>query len=228
MNVLIVEDNLELNGAIAKLCGRQPNITKVDCAFDGEEGLFMALNNEYDIMVLDIMLPKLNGLELLKKLREKKNSGVCMLTAINEKETIVEALKVGADDYVTKPFDADELLARIESIYRRRNNQFIQNCYEYKGIKLDYSTMTLTIDGDVVVLNGKLYDIFEYMVSNKNTIVTKDRLFNRVWGFDSDTIYTVTEVYVSKLRKILDKYGYKNNLVTVKNIGYMWDETKEE
>lgn len=227
MNVLIVEDNLELNGAIAKLCGRQPNINKVDCAFDGEEGLFMALNNEYDIMVLDIMLPKLNGLELLKKLREKKNSGVCMLTAINEKETIVEALRVGADDYVTKPFDADELLARIESIYRRRNNQFIQNCYEFKGIKLDYSTMTLTIDDDVVVLNGKLYDIFEYMVSNKNTIVTKDRLFNRVWGFDSDTIYTVTEVYVSKLRKILDKYGYKNNLVTVKNIGYMWDETKE-
>lgn len=226
MNVLIIEDNVELSGAMAKLCARQPNISKVDVAYDGEEGLYYAVNNEYDIILLDIMLPKINGLELLKRLRQTKECGVCMVSAINEKETLVEALKLGADDYITKPFDSDELIARIDAIYRRRNNQFAKNLYEYKSLKLDYSTMTLTINGEVVVLNGKLYDIFEYLVNNKNTIVTKDRLFNRVWGFDSDTIYTVTEVYISKLRKLLDKFGLKNNLVTIKNIGYMWDETK--
>lgn len=226
MNILIIEDNVELNGAIARLCAKQPNISKVDVAYDGEEGLYYAVNNEYDIVLLDIMLPKINGLEVLKKLRQTKECGVCMVSAINEKETTVEALKLGADDYITKPFDSDELIARIDAIYRRRNNQFAKNLYEFRDLRLDYSTMTLTINGEVVVLNGKLYDIFEYLVNNKNTIVTKDRLFNRVWGFDSDTIYTVTEVYISKLRKILDKYNYKSNLVTIKNIGYMWDETK--
>lgn len=227
MNILVVEDNVQLNNAIVKLLAKQVNVSKVDSALDGEEGLYIATNNEYDIIVLDIMLPKINGIEMLKKLRqEPKNCGVLMVSAINEKESIIESLKSGADDYITKPFDNDELLARIDSIYRRRNNMFARNVYEFKNLTLDYSTMTMTVDSEVIVLNGKLYDIFEYLVNNKNTIVTKDRLFNRVWGFDSDTIYTVTEVYISKLRKILDKYNFKNNLITIKNIGYMWDETK--
>lgn len=226
MNLLIVEDNKELNKAICKTIEKCQFVRTVDSAFNGEDGLYMALNNDYDMVVLDLMLPKMGGLEVLKKLRETKDCGVCILTALSDKFTTVEALKAGADDYITKPFDNDELVARILSIYRRHSKTIIKNEYQFKGLRIDYDTTTVNINGDNVILNGKLYDIFEYMVRHKNTIITKDRLFTRVWGFDSDTIYTVTEVYVSKLRKILEKYNMKHYLVTIKNIGYMWDETR--
>lgn len=226
MNILVVEDNYELNKVICKLLSAQSSVTKVESAYNGEDALYMILNNDYDMVVLDLMLPKMSGLEVLKKMRETKVCGVCVLSAIMEKDTMVEALRIGADDYVVKPFNGEELVARIESIYRRHNKAFIKNTYELRGLKVDYDTTTVTINGENVILNGKLYDIFEYMVRNRNTIVTKDRLFTRVWGFDSDTIYTVTEVYISKLRKILEKYNFKQNLITIKNIGYMWDESK--
>lgn len=226
MNILVVEDNYELNKAMSKLLSKQTSISKVESAYNGEDALHMILNNDYDMIILDLMLPKMSGLEVLKKLRESKSCGVCVVSAMSEKETMIESLKIGADDYVVKPFNGDELIARIESIYRRHNKTFIKNAYELRGLMVDFDSMTVTCRGENIILGGKLYDIFEYMVRNKNTIVTKDRLFTRVWGFDSDTIYTVTEVYISKLRKILEKYGFKNNLITIKNIGYMWDESR--
>ena len=228
MNVLIVEDNVNLNDAICNAVKKVNTVSVVDRAYDGEIALYMALNNYYDMIILDLMLPKMNGLEVLRKLRQNKDCGVMVLTALSDKNTLIKALELGADDYMTKPFDNDELVARMMSIYRRHTKTVVNNEYRFKNIVVDYDTTTITIDGKVVVFNGKIYDIFEYLVRHKNTIITKDRLFTRIWGFDSDTIFTVTEVYISKLRKLLDAYGLKKYLLTIKNIGYMWDETVKD
>ena len=228
MNILVVEDNIELNRAICNTISKCRIMTNVDSATNGEDGLYMAMNNEYDIIVLDLMLPRMNGLEVLSKLRKVKDCGIIVLTALTDKETTINALKIGADDYMTKPFDNDELVARMISIFRRHSKTIVKNSYTFGTLSVDYDSTTVTVDKDVLVLTGKVYEIFEYLIRHKNTIITKDRLFTRVWGFDSDTIYTVTEVYVSKLRKLLEKHGLKKNLVTIKNIGYMWDESIKE
>ena len=228
MNILVVEDNVELNRAICNTISKCRIMTNVDSATNGEDGLYMAMNNEYDIIVLDLMLPRMNGLEVLSKLRKVKDCGIIVLTALTDKSTTINALKIGADDYMTKPFDNDELVARMISIFRRHSKTIVKNNYTFGKLTVDYDSTTVTVNNDVVVLTGKVYEIFEYLIRHKNTIITKDRLFTRVWGFDSDTIYTVTEVYVSKLRKLLEKHGLKKNLVTIKNIGYMWDESIKE
>lgn len=228
MNILVVEDNIELNRAICNTISKCRIMNNVDSATNGEDGLYMAMNNEYDIIVLDLMLPRMNGLEVLSKLRKVKDCGIIVLTALTDKETTINALKIGADDYMTKPFDNDELVARMISIFRRHSKTIVKNSYTFDKLSVDYDSTTVTVDKDVLVLTGKVYEIFEYLIRHKNTIITKDRLFTRVWGFDSDTIYTVTEVYVSKLRKLLEKHGLKKNLVTIKNIGYMWDESIKE
>lgn len=220
MKFLVIEDNVNLNKSIRDILN---TLGASDCAFDGEEGLFLAETKSYDLIILDLMLPKISGMEVLSKLRKSSNCPLIILTALDSIEKKIEGLRLGADDYMSKPFERDELIARVEAVLRRYNNNF-RSMYTYKNMELDFVNKMFKVDGKYVKLSGKMYEIMEYLVRNRNIIIPKEQLFNRIWGFDSDTIITVTEVYISNLRKILEQVGVKKYLKTIKNIGYMWCE----
>lgn len=223
MKFLVVEDNVTLNQNIRDALSK---LGQSDCAYDGEEGLYMAEHGCYDLIILDLMLPKLNGFELLTRLRKTSVSPVIILTALDSTDKKIEGLKLGADDYMAKPFENDELLARAEAVLRRYNNNF-NTKYVDGNLELDFVSKMLKIDGEYIKLAGKMYDIVEYLVRNRNMIISKEQLFNRIWGYNSDTIITVIEVYVSNIRKIFDEYNVKKYLKTIKNIGYMWSDKEE-
>lgn len=220
MKFLVIEDNATLNDTIKEMLS---DLGTSESAYDGEEGLFMAETDSYDLIILDLLLPKLSGFELLGKLRQKSSCPLIILTALDSVEKRVEGLKLGADDYMTKPFERDELLARVEAVLRRYNNNFHER-YNFENIEMDFKNKMFKVNGNYVKLSGRMYDILEYLIRNRNIIIPKEQLFNRIWGFDSDTIITVTEVYISNLRKTLKAYGADKYLHTVKNVGYMWSE----
>ncbi|MEG1536406.1 MAG: response regulator transcription factor [Clostridia bacterium] len=223
MKFLVIEDNNSLNDSIKTML--RP-LGECESAYDGEDGLFMAQTESYDLILLDLMLPKLGGLELLNRLRQKSVCPLIILTALDSQEKKVEGLRLGADDYITKPFERDELVARVEAVLRRYNNNF-HDKYVFKNMELDFHNKMFMIDGNYIKLSGKIYDVLEYFVRNRNIIIPKEQLFNRIWGFDCDTIMTVTEVYISNLRKILESNGCGGYLRTIKNVGYMWCDKDE-
>lgn len=224
MKFLIVEDNI---GWSNKLKECVAVLGESECAFDGEEGLYMAESNIYDLIIFDMILPKLNGSEFLVKLRQKSVCPAIAVSSLDSKSKIVEGLNLGADDYVVKPFDQEELRARIVAVLRRYNNNF-SDIYTCDEVVMDFRNKMLSVCGEYVKLSGKSYDIVEFLIRNRNIIISKEQLFNRIWGNDSDTIMTVTEVYISSLRKKLDKFGAKNYIRTVKNIGYMWYDKRDK
>ncbi len=221
MKILVVEDDKHLNRAI---CDMLKSIADTTSIYDGEEAMFVIEQNIFDLVILDLMLPKFDGFQILKKFRTFSTCPVLMLTAkdgINDK---VKGLKLGADDYMTKPFYRDELIARVEALLRRYNNNFKGLQVVFKDMKFDVVQKKVTINDEMIEVYGKTYDILEYLVRNKEIIIPKEQLFNRVWGFDSETVWSVVEVYVSNLRKILKKYEYHGYLKTLRNVGYMWSE----
>lgn len=224
MKFLVIEDSESLNNIISEILRTFEGISDVESAYDGERGLFLAEANKYDLIILDLMLPKMDGKDVLRKLRQKSNCPVLVLTALNDIDTKVELLELGADDYITKPFERAELLARVLSILRRYNDNFGVNIYRYENMEVNFFKKQVTINGERVEIVGKLFELLEYLVRNKEQILSKDSVFNRIWGFESETISTVVEVYVSKLRKILANYGLNDNITTIKNVGYIWSE----
>lgn len=203
------------------------NLAEVDAVYDGEEALFQAEQDIYDLIILDIMLPYVDGFTVLSKIRQFSNCPVLILTARDSVNDKVKGLRLGADDYITKPFYRDELLARTEALLRRYNNNFQGLQLVFKDMKFDVIHKAVSIYGKKCEIFGKMYDILEYLVRNKEIIIPKEQLFNRVWGFDSDTVWSVVEVYVSNLRKILKEYDYNGYLKTIRNVGYMWSEKEE-
>lgn len=221
MKILVIEDDKNLNKAI---CEMLKKIAEIDPIYDGEEAMFAVERNIYDLVILDIMLPHVDGFQILEKIRSIGTCPVLILTAKDGIANKVKGLKLGADDYMTKPFYRDELIARVEAILRRYNNTFDGFKLTFKDMVFDTSQKKVTINGEVVEVIGKSYDILEYLVRNKDIIIPKEQLFNRIWGFDSDTVWSVVEVYVSNLRKTLKKYDYHIYLQTLRNVGYMWSE----
>jgi two-component system response regulator CiaR len=224
MKILVVEDDKNLNDSICETLG---TIADVDGVYDGEEALFLCEQDIYDLIILDVMLPKIDGFTILKKLRKFSACPVLMLTAKDTVSDKVHGLKLGADDYMTKPFYRDELLARAEALLRRYNNNFQTLQLIFKDLKFDLAHKTISIKGKKLDIIGKTYDILEYFVRNKDIIIPKEQLFNRIWGFDSDTIWSVVEVYVSNLRKVLKQYGYHKYIKTLRNVGYMWTDSED-
>ena len=221
MKILVVEDDRNLNKAI---CEMLKSIADTTSIYDGEEAMYVVEQNIFDLIILDIMLPKFDGFQILKKIRSFSTCPVLMLTAKDSINDKVKGLKLGADDYMTKPFYRDELIARVEAILRRYNNNFKGLQVVFKDMKFDVVQKKVTINGEMLEVFGKTYDILEYLVRNKEIIIPKEQLFNRIWGFDSETVWSVVEVYVSNLRKILKKYDYHIYLKTLRNVGYMWSE----
>jgi len=221
MKILVVEDDKNLNASIRDTLS---SLGDTDGVYDGEDAMFLIEQDIYDLIVLDVMLPKVDGFSILENLRKFSACPVLMLTAKNSVQDKVRGLKLGADDYITKPYYRDELLARAESLLRRYNNNFQTLQLNFKDLKFDLVHKTVTINNQKVDVFGKTYDILEYLVRNKEIIIPKEQLFNRIWGFDSDTVWSVVEVYVSNLRKALKHHDYHKFLKTLRNVGYMWTE----
>lgn len=225
MKLLIVEDDKYLSDTIRETTG---HMFDVEQAFDGEEGLFLAQQNIFDIIILDIMMPYMNGYEVLQELRKSGiMTPVVMLTAKDGIDDKIHGFKVGADDYIVKPFHREELLLRLEAVVRRSGGQFEENTVSFKGLKLHLKNKTASIGNEIVQLNGKQFDLLEYLINNKNTILTKEQIFDRIWGFESDTSTTVVEVYASKLRKNLKAFGYDQYIKTFRGLGYMLTDGEE-
>lgn len=226
MKILIVEDDRHLSNTIVETI---KDLFETVQAFDGEEGLYLACQNIYDAIILDIMLPNMNGYEVLKELRRQNiSTPVIFLTAKDGIDDKIQGFKVGADDYLVKPFHREELLLRLEAIVRRSVGGFSENIIAFKDLKLNIKNKTASIGDELIKLNGKQFNLLEYLINNKNTILTKEQIFDRVWGFESETSTTVVEVYASHLRKNLKKYKYDRYIKTFRGLGYMITDSGEE
>jgi len=222
MKVLIVEDDKILSGTI-KQCLEDKFDTEQ--AYDGYEGYVFAKENIYDVIIMDIMMPEMDGYEVVQKLRSNGiYTPVLMLTAKDSINDKVKGLSIGADDYLVKPFEREELIARIEALNRRNNAYFASDVLEFKDLKLNTKSRKVEIDGKEVLLQGKQFDLLEYLIKSKDTIITKEQIFDRIWGFNSDTSTNVIEVYASGLRKELKKYGYDKYIKTLRGVGYILSE----
>ena len=221
MKVLICKGGSD---ACENVCSVMKDIGECYVCEDGEDALFRASSNVYDLVVTDIKISKMNCIEFITQLRKRSNVPLVIFSDMDNSELAADILELGADEYVHAPISVRELKARVEAVLRRANNLFKNNVYELGNIKLDVKTKMLTVDGKYVKLSGKMYDIMEYFVRNRNIVVNKEQLYNYVWGGDCNTVLSVTEVYVSNLRKILKNYGAEKYLQTIKNVGYIWNE----
>ena len=222
MKVLIVEDDKILARTIEQVLSEKYDVDK---AYDGEEGVLFAKQGIYDAIILDIMMPVMDGYEVLREIRKDKIfTPVLMLTAKDSISDKVKGLNIGADDYLTKPFNREELIARVDAIIRRTTGNYTENTIEFKGMSIDLSNRKITVDGQEIILQGKQFDMLEYLINSKNTIITKEQIFDKIWGFDSDTTTNVIEVYASGLRKELKKCGYDKYLKTIRGVGYIWSD----
>lgn len=222
MRILIIEDDKILAKTVEQCLGSKFTI---DHAYDGEEGVLYAKQEIYDAIILDIMMPIMNGYEVLGKLRaDKIFTPVLILTAKDGIDDKVRGFRSGADDYLVKPFNREELIARVEALIRRANGNYTENVIEFNGLVLDLNNRKAIANNKQVVLQGKQFDMLEYLINSKNTIITKEQIFDKIWGFNSETTTNVIEVYASGLRKELKKIGYDKYLKTIRGVGYIWSE----
>lgn len=200
MKILIIEDDKILSKTIEQ-CVK--NNYDTDCAYDGEEGILYAKQGIYDVILLDLMMPVMDGYEVLSSLRRQKIfTPVLILTAKDAIEDKLKGFQIGADDYLLKPFNREELLARIDAIIRRINGNYTnQNTLEFKDLKLNLNSRKVMIHGKEIILQGKQFDFLEYLINSQNTIITKNQIFDKIWGFDSETNTNVIEVYASRIEK---------------------------
>ncbi|MDF2672225.1 MAG: DNA-binding response regulator [Clostridiales bacterium] len=220
MRILIVEDEVHLAEALTQIL-KKNNYT-VDAVYDGESGLDNALSNIYDLIVLDIMLPKMDGISVLKNIRDEGlSTPVILLTAKGEISDKVAGLDSGADDYLAKPFATEELLARIRALSRRKGEVIIDNTLTFGDIELNPSTLKLSAGSREVKLILKESQLLELLISRKNATTSKEIIIEKLWGFDSDVEYNHVEVYVSFLRKKLTFLNSNVKINTVRGVGYI-------
>lgn len=219
MKLLIVEDEEQLADALTEILKRDKY--SVDTCYDGIDGLDNALTGVYDCIILDIMLPGMSGIEVLRNLRKEKiNTPVLLLTARSEIEDKINGLDTGADDYLTKPFVTGELLARIRALTRRKGEIIDENRMDYNGLLLNKNTSSIMwLDNDVK-LSLKEYQIMELLISNPKQILPKERIIEKIWGYESDVEYNNIEVYISFLRKKLSVISAPVQIKTARGIGY--------
>lgn len=222
MRILIVEDEKKVAAFIKK--GLEEETYAVDVAPDGEEGLFLASEGQFDLIILDLMLPKINGLEVLTRLREKKvSAAILLLTAKDSVEDKVTGLNKGADDYLTKPFAFSELLARVRSLLRRGTGD-TKTVLTVGDLTLDLVTHKVKRDEDEMELTGKEYSLLEYFMRNEGKVLTRTMIAEHVWDYNFDTFTNVIDVYINHLRKKIDKDYPRKLLHTLRGVGYVMRE----
>jgi two-component system response regulator CiaR len=219
IKILLVEDDLSLSNSVYDFLENFADVVQV---FDGDEGLYEAETAIYDIILLDLMLPEKNGFEVLSELRAKGvKTPVLIMTAKESLDDKMHGFEVGADDYLTKPFYLDELKARIQALLKRSGKLEDTATLKYGNLLANTSNNQVTVSGETVEILGKEFDLLTYFLQNRNVILPKEQIFDRIWGFDSDTTVTVVEVYMSKLRKKLKGTEFAENLATLRNVGYI-------
>lgn len=224
MRILVVEDEIHLAEALAQIL-KKNNYT-VDVSNDGEDGLDNALSGIYDVIVLDIMLPKMNGLDVLENIRsEGFDTPVILLTAKNEISDKVRGLDSGADDYLAKPFNTEELLARIRALGRRRGEIVANtNTISFADITLNTQTLKLSSGASEITLTLKESELLEHLMLHKGLVCSKEQIIEKLWGFDSEAEANHVEVYISFLRKKLAFVHSKASINTVRGVGYTLSE----
>ena len=225
MRILIVEDEVRLASTLKDLL--EMNSYTADVCHDGETGLDNALTGIYDVMILDVMLPRLDGFTVLRRLRAAGNTTpVLMLTARSEVADRVEGLDCGADYYLTKPFEPRELLACIRALTRRTPDLQKSDTLEFGDLTLDKSAFTLVCGSRSVRLSRKEFDLTELLMRNRGQILTKETLLLKIWGYESDAEDNNVEVYISFLRKKLEHLRSRVKIRTIRMVGYMLEESE--
>lgn len=219
MRLLVVEDEKDLNSIIVKNLEAEGYI--VDSCYDGEDAVLFMMSIDYDAVILDVMIPKMSGFEVLKKVREMKiETPVLFLTPRDSVEDIVFGLNIGADDYMVKPFSFDELMARLRVIVRRKP-EVRENIYTCGDLSLNVNTRQVTRQGKEISLSPKEYAILECLIRNKNIVLTRAQIESNIWDMDYNGESNVIDVYIRYLRKKIDE-GFDEKLIqTVRGVGYM-------
>ena len=224
MKLLLVEDEKDLSRAIYKILSI--NSYECDQAYDGIEALELINNYNYDAVIMDIMMPKMNGIEVVKKVRQNGNNvPIILLTAKTEIDDKVLGLDSGADDYLTKPFMVKELLARIRAITRRKGNMIEPN--SLGDLVLDPNTYELKAKG-VVRLTNKEYKLIDYLIRNTNTLLSSENILNNVWEYDSESEINTVWVYISALRKKLEEVGSTYTIKAIRGLGYKLEKKEDK
>ncbi len=221
VRILVVEDEYNLADVISSKLKGEKYI--VDVSLDGEEGLYNALSDIYDLIILDVMLPLVNGFEILKEIRNNNiKSKVIMLTAKSELDDKLNGLNNGADDYITKPFHIEELIARVNIQLRKKDSGQIEDCLEYGDLRLNLkkASFTCITTGESIDIGNKEFLIMEYLLQNPNIVISKEQIYDRIWGIERETESNNLEAYLSFIRKKLKLIGTNVGIRAIRGLGY--------
>ena len=223
MNILLVEDEARVADFIRR--GLSAEGWGVTHASDGETALELLSASPFDAIILDLMLPGISGQDVCRRLRARENATpILMLSALDSTDERIAGLKLGADDYLPKPFDFDELIARLESLHRRTQRYNVKqdaDLLDCDGVIFDKRSLTVLIDQMPIELSGKERDILLLLMSNKGRTFSRERILNAVWGISADPLTNVVDVYIGRLRRKLRQHG--GRIVTLRNVGYRFD-----
>ncbi|MNO13802.1 Response regulator ArlR [compost metagenome] len=224
MRILIVEDEVHLAEALTQILKKQNY--SVDAVHDGRSGLDYAQSGIYDLLLMDIMMPEMDGITVLKKLRsEGVSTPVIMLTAKGEITDMVTGLDYGADDYIAKPFSSEELMARIRAALRRKGEVIPDDTLKLGDIELNTANLRLSVKGKEIKLNLKENELLELLILRKQAVTSKEQIIEKLWGFDSEAEHNNVEVYISFLRKKLTFLHSEVRINTIRNVGYVLEVT---
>ncbi|MBR2870749.1 MAG: response regulator transcription factor [Clostridia bacterium] len=222
MKILLVDDERALTEALSAIL--KQNKYNVDCAYDGEEGLDCALTGIYDLIILDVMMPKLDGFSVLKILRQNKiDTPVLILSAKTEIQDKIDGLNFGADDYITKPFSSEELIARVKALLRRKE-KFTGDLLSCLDVQIDRDTFELVKGDKRIALGKKEFQILEMLFLNHGKIINKGVFIEKIWGYDTEAEYNTIEVYVSFIRRKLTAIGSNLEIKSIRGVGYTLGE----
>lgn len=216
--ILIIEDESSISDFVKlelEYEGYQVSIKE-----DGREGLKEALENDYDLIILDIMLPSMNGFEICRRLKREKNTPIIMLSAKDSVTDKVNGLQIGADDYIPKPFAIEELLARINAIFRRVDS-LDNHIVKFKDLVINRNSRTVSRNDKEINLTNKEYELLMILIDNKDKVVTRDELLDKIWGYEYEPETNITDVYVRYLRSKLNNKNKEEYIQTIRSVGYI-------
>ncbi len=225
-NILIIEDEISIARLMELELSREGYKTKI--ATDGNDGLELALSNKYDLIILDLMLPSISGIEICRRVRKVSNIPIIMVTARDDTMDKVTGLDIGADDYITKPFAIEELLARVRTALRRTNiaSNTLQDVIMFDRLSIDDKAHKVTIDNNIIELTKREYDLLLFLVKNIGIVLTREVLLEKVWGFDYYGDTNIVDVYIRYLRSKIDDVYNVNYIQTIRGVGYVFKDEK--
>lgn len=225
IKILLIEDEHDLSDDIKAMLG---DFADIDQAYDGEVGEYQAVESPYDLVICDLMLPRQNGLSIIKNIRTQGiTTPVLILTAKDTLDDKITGFNIGADDYLTKPFHREELIVRVQALLRRTGVYSDDHQLHTGRVEVNLENRSVVVAGENLKLVGKEFDILVYLIQNKNIIVTREQIFDRIWGIDSDTMMNVVNIYINNLRRKLESVGEEHLIKTLRNIGFILEESDE-